>query len=198
MLATRLSLFFLSAFMLPFSFSPPPNDRREFGVFYQARGRGRSPRDFFANFSSFPLSFFLFSSFSFSSFFAAPIFCRLPAAFNFFPCAAGTMHGEPIAAPPFRSRLIFNGTGILAIARACTRQRIVNPVLSARSYNPHVDLVIPRVPLVLPCLGARQTLDIWSKMTVLHVFRTSTGHFFAMGGLGYVSLLPSNVLHIDL
>ena len=30
-----------------FIFSPAPNDRREFGIFYQARGRRRSPRDFF-------------------------------------------------------------------------------------------------------------------------------------------------------
>ena len=41
-------------------------------------------------------------------------------------------------------------------------------------------------------------LDMWAKMAVLGVFRTSTGHFFVMGGLGCVFLLPSYVLHIDL
>jgi hypothetical protein len=56
---------------------------------------GAAPEIFVASFFSFPLSFFLFSSFSFASFLAAPIFCRLPAAINFFPRAAGTMHGEP-------------------------------------------------------------------------------------------------------
>ena len=80
-------------------------------AFFIKRGvGGAAPENFFfANFSSFPLFFFSFFLFFLSSFLAAPIFCRLPAAINFFPRAAGTMHGEPHRAPPFRSRPIFNG-----------------------------------------------------------------------------------------
>jgi hypothetical protein len=90
-------LSFFGAFMKPFYFFAGAERPQGVRRFLSSAGSGaQPPRFFFANFSSFSLSFFFFSSLSFSPFLARPIFCRLPAAINFFPRAAGTMHREPV------------------------------------------------------------------------------------------------------
>ncbi len=73
-----------------FIFSPPPNDRRAFGVFYQARGRGRSPREFFLQISLlFPFFSFLFSSFSSLLFLLRLYFAACRRQLIFFPAQPG-------------------------------------------------------------------------------------------------------------